>query len=124
MNCIPFRSFVHKLCPQHTNKTNIYNKIHVLLITFSPTCFGTHCAIFRENFFFVCPKANMSTRAPTRKSNNTISEGALAQALYLAELTKLGRGWEHTLPHHVQKFKFFTQGLRHLKFHTRNKHSF
>ena len=34
---------------------HIYNKIHVLIVTFSPTCFGAYRAIFRENFF-VCSK--------------------------------------------------------------------
>jgi len=33
---------------------HIYNKIHVLIITFSPICFGAYCAIFRENFFVCC----------------------------------------------------------------------
>jgi hypothetical protein len=32
-----------------------YNKMHVLIITFSPTCFSPYCSIFRENFF-VCSK--------------------------------------------------------------------
>jgi len=31
---------------------HIYNKIHVLIITFSATCFGAYCAISRENFLY------------------------------------------------------------------------
>jgi len=30
---------------------HIYNKTHALIVTISATCFGTYCAIFRENFF-------------------------------------------------------------------------
>jgi len=81
---------------------NTYNKIHVLLINYSPTCFGNHCAIFRHKLFFLyAPNQHVTTRTD-RQSNNTI-EGTLANALYLADRTKLERDWEHILPHHLQK---------------------
>jgi hypothetical protein len=32
---------------------HIYNKTHVLTITFSPTCFGAYFAIFREKFLYI-----------------------------------------------------------------------
>ena len=41
-----------KVCHYYTNKMQIYNKIHVLIITFFPTCFGDYCAIFREKLLY------------------------------------------------------------------------
>ena len=35
---------------QYTNKMHICTELRVLIITFSPTCFGDYCAVFRENF--------------------------------------------------------------------------
>jgi len=50
----PFRAFLHKSCLQYTNKMHIHNKIHVLVIILSSTCFADYCSIFREKFFYIC----------------------------------------------------------------------
>lgn len=46
--------FIGKLCLHSTTECT-YSTIHVLIISFSPTCFGACCSIFRENVF-VCSK--------------------------------------------------------------------
>jgi len=38
------------MSPIH-QQMHIYNEVHVLIITFPPTCVGACCTIFRENIF-------------------------------------------------------------------------
>ena len=74
---------------------HICTKTRALSITFSlPHVSALIAPSSGENFFSML-QTNMSPRAPTRTSNNTIGQAALAKALYLADRTKLERGWEH-----------------------------
>jgi hypothetical protein len=70
LKSFPFRAFLHKLCLQYNNKMRTYNKTQVLFINFSPTCFGTQCAIFRENFFLYAPNQHVTTRTETHKQQH------------------------------------------------------
>ena len=53
-HCVHF--FFRKLCILIRKHNAHYNKLHILIITFSPTRFGAYCAFFKENFFFCALK--------------------------------------------------------------------